>query len=120
MTIDQGTMRTSRLNQVADRLFACVPYVSLFGVATLVANLMLSFEEPHWAMLNVAALLIIAAPLGVLVHLAATSELTRDEKRMWVEALASRKGPALFAAYFNAGERARATRKLALAPRNGT
>jgi uncharacterized membrane protein len=113
-------MRTSRLSQLVDRLFACVPYVSLFGVATLVANLMFSFEEPHWAMLNVAVLLIIAAPLGVVVHLAATSELKPNEKRLWVEALASRKGPALFAAYFSASERARATHKLHVGPRNST
>jgi hypothetical protein len=73
---------------------------------------MLSFEEPHPALLLAAAVLVAAAPVGMLIHLAATPQLTSDEKRRWVIGLTSRHGPALFAAYFRAGGRCRATRML--------
>ena len=84
----------------------------LLGVASLVANLMLSFEEPHPGMLLGAAVLVLAAPVGMLLHLSATSELTPDEKRRWATGLTTRQGPALFAAYFSAAERSRASRLL--------
>jgi hypothetical protein len=95
-----------------DRLLACLPYASLMGVAGLVANLVLSFEEPHGTMLLVGGVLIIAAPAGLVLHLWATSELTGDEKRLWLAGLASWRGPALFAAYFSGAQRGRATRRL--------
>jgi hypothetical protein len=113
-------MRKSQGNSFAHRLLACTPYVSLLGLALLVANIMLSFEEPHWAMLTAATLLVVAAPLGMLIHLATTSELTIGEKRVWLVALAGRKGPSLFAAYFNTADRARATHMLASVHRSGT
>jgi hypothetical protein len=95
-----------------DRLLACLPYASLIGVAGLLANVALSFEEPHGTMLLVAGVLIIAAPVGLALHLWATSELTAGEKRQWIVGLASRRGPTLFAAYFSGVERGRATRSL--------
>jgi hypothetical protein len=84
--------------------------VSLLGLVSVVVNLMLSFEEPHSAMLLGAAVLICAAPVGMLVHLAGSSELTSSEKRKWLIGLASRKGPALYVAYFSSAGRGRATR----------
>jgi hypothetical protein len=86
--------------------------VSLGGLGALAANLMWSFEEPHAAMLVAAAVLVMAAPVGMLAHLAATSQLTLREKRMWVVGLAGGHGPALLIAYFNASKRRRVTRML--------
>jgi len=120
MTFGQPTVRPSQDSSFPRRAFACLPYVSLLGVALLVANLALSFEEPHWAMLAMAAVLLMAAPLGILVHLAITSEITPAEKRMWLSALAGRKGSSLFAAYFNRADRARATHMLVSRQRSGT
>lgn len=111
-------MLTSKHNSLADCVLPFLPYVSLVGVALLFANIVLSFEEPHWEMLTAAAFLIVAAPLGMLIHLAATPELTRDEKRRWLAALVSRKGPVLFAAYFNVTDRARAGQLLASGDRS--
>ena len=96
----------------SERVLACLPYASLVGVAGLVANLVLSFEEPHAGMLVMAGVLVMAAPVGVALHLWVTSELTADEKRRWLVGLASRRGPSLFVAYFNGAERNRATRTL--------
>jgi hypothetical protein len=120
MTIGQPTMRPSQESSFPRRAFACLPYLSLLGLALLVANIALSFEEPHWAMLTVAALLLVAAPLGILLHMAITSEMTPAEKRMWLSALAGPKGPSLFAAYFSATDRARATHMLVSLHRSET
>jgi hypothetical protein len=65
-------------------------------------------------MLTLAGLLVIAAPLGLPIHLATTSEMTGAEKRMWLCELVGRRGPALFAAYFDTTDRARATHMLML------
>ena len=73
---------------------------------------MLGFEEPHGALLTASAVLLLAAPLGMLMHLAVTPELTATEKRNWLHALGSRKGLRVLAAYFRSGERARVTREL--------
>jgi hypothetical protein len=81
-----------------------------------VANVALTFEELYTGMLFVSALLLGAAPLGMAAHLACTTELTREDRRLWITGLMSRRGAALFAAYFNPGERRRATRRLS---RNG-
>ncbi len=91
---------------------ASLPYVTLLGCAAIVANIALSFEEPHGEMLLVSALLLAAAPVGLILHLAFTDELTPDEKRKWVAGLMSRRGPELFGAYFNSVARRRATDRL--------
>jgi hypothetical protein len=108
----QPTMRPSQESSFPRRAFTCLPYVSLLGVALLVVNIALSFEEPHGAMLTIAFLLLLAAPLGILFHMAITSEMTRAEKRMWLSGLAGLKGPSLFVAYFSGNDRARATAML--------
>jgi hypothetical protein len=102
-----------RLDHAVERMLPTLPYLSLLGLALLVANVFLSFEVPHTPMLVGAALLIVAAPTVLLIHLATTPQLSRAEKRMWVRGLVSRNGPALFAAYFNARQRSRLTSLLA-------
>ena len=93
-----------------------LPYLSLLGALSLGANVMLSFEEPHAPMLFGAAILLLAAPAGMLIHLAVTSEMTRREKRRWMKGL-MHGNVALFAAYFNRAERLATTHKLAAVKR---
>jgi hypothetical protein len=93
-------------------MIASLPYMTLLGGVALVANIALSFEEPHREMLLVSALLIAAAPLGLVLHLAVTHELTPDEKRRWMAGLMSRRGPELFGAYFSSVSRRWATDRL--------
>jgi hypothetical protein len=102
-----------------NRVLSYLPYVSLIGLAALVANVMLSFEEPHVMVLVGSAVLLCVAPVGMLVHFSSTSELSSEERRLWIAGLASRSGPALFVAYFLPGERARATQRLTRAAREG-
>jgi len=81
---------------LASLMVASLPYLTLLGCAALVANIVLSFEKPHNQMLLISALLLAAAPVGLILHLAFTHELTPDEKRRWVAGLMSRKGLELF------------------------
>jgi len=96
-------------SQAVNRVVAILPYVSLLGFITLLPNVFFSFEEPHAGMLLVATLLLSAAPTGLLVHLAITRELTAQERRAWLAGLMSRRSARLFAAYFDASDRHRAT-----------
>jgi hypothetical protein len=89
-----------------------LPYGSLLGLTGLVATIALSFEEAHTGMLVLSGILLASAPLGLLVHLASTSELTRVEKHLWLRALAGSRGPRFAAAYFRAGGRHSATQAL--------
>jgi hypothetical protein len=91
---------------------ASLPYVTLLGCAAIMANIVLSFEEPHADMLLISAVLLAAAPIGMALHLAFTHELTPEEKRKWISGLMSRKGPELFGAYFTSAARRRATELL--------
>jgi hypothetical protein len=103
----------------ANWVLTTLPYLSLLGLVSLVANIMLSFEEPHSERLLVSAMFLAAAPVGVLMHLAVTPELMRGEKRMWVAGLVGRNGPTYFAAYFSATERRRTTQVLDAARQDG-
>jgi hypothetical protein len=108
MTIEPAADRPT----LASVTLASLPYVTLLGCAGIVANIMLSFEEPHSEMLLISAVLLAAAPLGMALHLAFTDVLTPEEKRKWVAGLMSRRGPELFGAYFTSGARRRATERL--------
>ncbi len=93
---------------------ACLPHLTLLGFAGLAANIAVSFEELHGGMLWISAALLAAAPVGMALHLGLTDELTAEEKRRWLAALMSRRGPELFGAYFSPAARRRATERLTL------
>ena len=97
----------------AERFFAILPYVSLLGLLAPAVNVVLSFEDPHGGMLLASGLLLPVAPLGVLVHLGVTRELTRAEKRAWMAGLTGRRGMAYFAAYCDGSGRRIAMERLA-------
>lgn len=87
----------------------------MLGLAGLVTNIFLSFEEPQTTMLVGSGLLIAVAPLGMAIHLVSTSQLSREEKRRWVSGLLSSRGPNLFSAYFNLVHRRQMTQTLSSA-----
>ena len=113
---EQAPPRTRLVNWVLGML----PYASVLGLAGVAANVILSFEEPHTTMLLASGLLLAAAPVGMLVHLAATSALTRRQRELWIAGLMSPNGASLFAAYFSASDRRRATTALDTADRSAT
>ena len=94
-----------------ERVLLALPYMSFIGCAMLVVNVAASFEEPHTPMLVASGLLVLAAPVGMLLHLSVTSELSLHEKRLWLAEL-KRGNARLFGSYFSRAERRAATRSL--------
>jgi len=96
-----------------------LPYLTLLGCAGLAATVLLGFEQPNARMLLVSGLLVAVAPVGLLLHLALTGELSRADKCAWLAGLASFKDPGLLAEYFDPETRARATERLHASARSG-
>ncbi len=94
-----------------DRVMAALPYVSLAGLVATAVMLLLSFEEPRPAALVLPALLLFTAPVGALVHLATTTELSVAEKRLWWRGVLDGR-LWLFNAYFSGQERRATTLRL--------
>jgi len=63
-------------------------------------------------MLLASLILLAAAPLGLVIHLVLTDEMTLAAKRRWIRGLTSRTALTLFTAYFTPSERQQATRQL--------
>jgi hypothetical protein len=106
------TAQPTRATRLGNLVLRGLPLLTFLGFAGLVANLVLSFEEPQSALLIASGLLLAAAPLGMALHLAATRQLSREEKRRWVAGLLSQRGPALFSAYFTSAERDQITQAM--------
>lgn len=98
---------------MTNQILSGLPYLTLLGCAGIVANVVLSFEEPHGGMLVVSGPVLAAAPIGMGLHLALTTELGPEHRRKWIAGLMSRRGPELFAAYFDSSTRHRATQQFA-------
>ena len=96
----------------ANRLVSVLPYTSLLGVAVLMATIALGFEEPHVGLLVLSAALLASAPVGLVVHLASTAELTVAEKRLWLRGLTGRDWARLVPAYFRPEQRHSTTSRL--------
>jgi len=120
MTVGERATQGPARSRLVNWVFGTLPYVSVLGLAGVAANVILSFEEPHTTMLVASGLLLAAAPVGMLAHLAVTSALTRRQRELWIAGLLSRNGASLFAAYFRASDRRRATRTLDAADRGAT
>jgi hypothetical protein len=102
----------ARRHGPAQLAFGSLPYSALLGCAGLAANILLSFEEPHRGMLLISLVLIAAAPVGLMIHLAFTGEMPSEDKRSWLLGFISPSGFRLFRAYFTPRERRQTTRVL--------
>jgi hypothetical protein len=100
------------MKELADTTLSALPYVSLLGGLVGAANVLLSFEEPHRGMLLLAAILLVSAPLGLAIHLAFTTDLTKADKRLWAMALTSATSLRFFATYFRPSDRGQVTQLL--------
>jgi hypothetical protein len=70
------------------------------------------FEEPHPGVLLVSAILLAGAPVGMLMHLAVSGELTAVEKGLWLRAFARPGGLRLASAYLRPRVRRKVTGRL--------
>lgn len=96
--------------------------LGVFGVVGLGLTAMVGFEEPNDMLLLFSSVLILAVPVVMLVHLGMTTELTAEEKRLWVRELTGLHAISAFSDYLASRDR-RATIKQrtdeALARREG-
>ena len=66
-----------------DVVLRALPYVSMAGLVTILAVGALAFEEVQTPLLLVSLAFLLAAPVGLVSHLALTKELGASEKGLW-------------------------------------
>lgn len=96
-----------------NRLLGVIAVFSVFGMVGLALTGLIGFEEPNSTLLLVSSILIFAAPVAMLVHLSVTRELTRDEKRIWIQAMTSARAARVFSAYLTSPDRRTTAQSLA-------
>jgi len=104
---------TTTPSPVANKLLGALAILSLFGIVGLGLMALFGFEQPNSLLLLVSSVLVLAAPVGVLVHLVVTRELTREEKRVWIRALTGPRAPWALSDYLACGDRPAAARRFA-------
>ncbi len=90
---------------MSHRFFRVSAAASVLGIAGLLLTGVFGFEEPNNTLLLLSFILIFAAPVSVLAHLGTTRGLTRQEKRIWIRALASTRIASAFSAYTTCPDR---------------
>jgi hydrogenase-4 membrane subunit HyfE len=75
--------------------------LSIFGCSVAAFTALVGFEEADDTLLLASAVLILAAPLALLVHLVLTKQLTRDDKRLWTRAFTSSGFASAFCMYLS-------------------
>lgn len=80
-------------------VFGIFAALSVLGMVALAVTAIIGFEEPNSTLLLFSSILLLAAPAAVLVHLATTKALTRQEKRRWIRELTSRRAPRALSDY---------------------
>src|SRR5258706_9318822 len=96
-----STKQTAHTNSILGAFTA----LSVVGLAGLIITPLAAFEEPASGLLLVSSILALAAPIATLVHLSVTTELTPDEKRIWMRQLAGPRAPRVFSMYLTSDDR---------------
>ena len=104
---------TSTPTAVANRILGALALVSLFGIVGLGLTALFPFDQPNNMLLIASSALVLATPVAMLVHLGATRELTRHEKRIWIRELVGPRAPWVFSDYVTSDDRREAARRLA-------
>jgi hypothetical protein len=73
--------------------------LTVSALALLVLSVVAGFEEPHDALLVIAALFLAGIPLVVVAHLTFTRELAAADKRIWRRALTGKRALVAWAEY---------------------
>ena len=86
--------------------------LSIFGCSVAAFTALFGFEEADDTRLVASAVLILAAPFALLVHLFLTKQLTRADKRLWTRAFTSSGFASAFGMYLSSTDLRADTRKL--------
>jgi peptidoglycan/LPS O-acetylase OafA/YrhL len=98
---------------VTSRVFGAFGVLSLAGMVLLAVTAVVGFEEPNSTLFLTSLALVLAAPAAMLVHLAATRQLTGSEKRIWIRELAGPRAARSFSAYLTSHDRSATAGRLA-------
>ena len=104
---------TTTSSPVGNMVLGALAVLSLFGVVGLALTGLFAFEKPNSMLLLVSSALVLATPVAMLVHLSATRELTREEKRIWIRELTGPRAPWAFSDYVISDDRPATARRLA-------
>ena len=81
-------------------------------MAGVFVAVVLGFEEPNTSILVISGLLMLIAPLAVAAHLTVTSEMTREEKSLWVQIFSSSRAFGALSPYLTSLDRGETARKI--------
>ena len=95
-----------------DQLLRMLPAATIAGMIALALTIVLGFETPNTPLYVLSVVLVLSAPVGVLLHLAFSHRLTRDEKRAWAKALTRPHSARAFSAYVGSPDRRAALARL--------
>jgi hypothetical protein len=87
-------------------ILAISAILTVVGTVSLVAAVIIGFEELNGKFVGVALGLALACPAAILVHLWLTTEVTPHEKRLWLREFIGSRAPRAFSAY-SRGQRRR-------------
>lgn len=88
-----------------NRALEAAVVLSVVGMTGLAMTVLIGFEEPNNTLLLFSTILALAAPAAMLVHLSVTKELTRQEKRIWIQELTGPRAPWVFSEYLTCHDR---------------
>jgi hypothetical protein len=82
------------------------------GLVVLAAAMLVGFEEMGTGILVLAVALMLSAPVGVLLHLWLTNDLTREQKAAWRRELSGPRAAIALSDYIVTEDRAAGAEKL--------
>lgn len=82
------------------------------GLVVLAAAMLVGFEEMGTSMLIISVVLMLSAPVGVLLHLWLTNDLTREQKAAWRRELSGPRAATALSEYVVTEDRAAAAERM--------
>jgi hypothetical protein len=115
LALDEADMSSHTLVQpaVPRAVIDVLVVLTVAGIAGIVVTTMLGFEEPDTPMLLVSGAMMLAAPIGALLHLSVTRGITHDEKRIWLKEFRSARIGSALAEYLSSANLSESARRRA-------
>ena len=95
-------MNTSR------RMLKALPFAGLAGLLLLTAALLIGFEEVGTGVVVLSVALMLSVPVGVLLHLSLSADLTPPQKAAWRRVLTGPRALSAMSEYLASDDRAAA------------
>jgi hypothetical protein len=97
---------------VATWILKGLSFAGIAGLVVLATAMLVGFEEMGTGLLIVSVVLMLSTPLGVLLHLWLTNDLTREQKRAWRRELSGSRAAIALSEYLANEDRAAAAERM--------